>query len=186
MARANFKPIDIPEKVEVSVGEKIFIKGPLGSLEVPLFDDFKVEVKDKKIIVEKTRDNFDKAKLGLLKALISNALTGVTKGYEKTLYLWGIGYRVEEISGGLRFFVGYSHPVEFPLPEGIKASIDKPPRGQDKNFIAIIKISGIDKQLVGETAARIRRIRPPDAYKGKGLRYADEEVRLKPGKRSVA
>ena len=186
MARANFRPIKIPEKVEVKVENKIVVKGPLGTLNIPIFDDFNVVVRDREIYIEKRKEKYNKAMLGLLKALINNATHGVTRGFEKTLLLWGIGYRIEEINKGVKFFIGYSHPVDFILPEGIKAVIEKPPRGSDKNLISIIKISGIDKQLVGETAARMRKIRLPDSYKGKGIRYVDEKIKLKPGKGSVA
>ncbi|RLA97620.1 MAG: 50S ribosomal protein L6, partial [Deltaproteobacteria bacterium] len=113
---------------------------------------------------------------GLMRTLINNMVVGVSQGFKKNLKVSGVGYRAQVSGNKLVLNVGYSHPIEFPLPEGISASVSKD---------GVIEVSGIDKQVVGDVAARIRKVRPPDAYKGKGIRYVDEHVVLKPGKSAV-
>ncbi len=175
MSRIGKKPIQIPEKVEVSVNENIVtVKGPKGSLSRALHSAISLNIDNGVVEViprSKSRQNF--AFQGLFRSLIANMMTGVSKGYERILLLSGIGYRAEVKGSSLVLNVGYSNPVNFKLPDEIKASVEKNTR---------IVLSGIDKEVVGETAARIRRVRPPEPYKGKGIMYSDERIIKKAGK----
>ncbi|MEA1969577.1 MAG: 50S ribosomal protein L6 [Thermodesulfobacteriota bacterium] len=175
MSRIGKKPIQIPEKVEVKVNnESISVKGALGTLNQSLHPAVNIKIEDGILTVSTDPDDRKKVALqGLFRALIANMVTGVTKGYEKTLLLVGIGYRSEIKGNSLILNVGYSNPVEFTIPQGITAKIDKNTR---------ITLSCIDKGLLGETAARIRKIRPPEPYKGKGIMYSDERIIKKAGK----
>ncbi len=178
MSRVGKKPIDIPKGVEVTInGNTVKVKGPKGELQWGFPPSMKVTVKDNQVVVERPDDTRQKRALhGLTRSLIANMVKGVSEGFKKEMEIVGVGYRVDQKGDTLVFSLGYSHPVEFKLPEGIKAEIDHKARP--------IKLTlfGIDKQLVGQTAANIRALRPPDAYKGKGIRYADERLKLKPGK----
>lgn len=178
MSKIGKKPITIPDQVKVEVkNNQVLIKGPQGELTAPLFEKIQVKVEGDQIQVDREQDDRQtKAYHGLVRSLINNHIQGVTQGYKKTLKLVGTGYRVNKKGQGLEMTVGYSHPVEFQAVEGISLDIE----GDDT-----IKVSGIDKQLVGQVAANIRAIKPPEPYKGKGIRYADEVVRLKPGKVAV-
>jgi large subunit ribosomal protein L6 len=176
MSRIGKLPIPVPAGVDVSIsGALVTIKGPKGTLEhvVPA----PIEVargEDGTIVVSRPNDERESRALhGLTRTLIANIITGVTQGYEKKLEIVGTGYRVAAKGNSLEFALGFSHPVNVPAPEGITFKVE----GQNK-----ISIQGIDKQLVGETAANIRKIRPPEPYKGKGIRYAGEQVRRKAGK----
>jgi large subunit ribosomal protein L6 len=183
MSRVGKKPISIPENVEVKIeGQKITIKGPKGELGKEIRPEIKLEVKENKIFVEpKMESKKTKAFWGLTRALLANMVTGVTKGYEKKLQIEGLGYRARiegPTEGGypvLVLDVGFSHPVKIQAPSGIKFSIEK----------NIITLSGLNKELVGQTAAKIRSIQPPEPYKGKGIRYLGEVVRRKVGKKVV-
>ncbi len=175
MSRIGRMPIPIPQGVslEVRPGE-VRVKGPKGELSVPVDPDLKVVVEEGQARVERPSDaRRHRALHGLTRTLIANAITGVTQGYSKELEIKGIGYRAKLTGGKLELSVGFSHPVIFEPPEGIQIEVPEPTK---------IRVSGIDKQKVGQVAANIRAIRPPDAYKGKGIRYAGEVVRLKPGK----
>ncbi len=175
MSRIGRMPISIPKGVslEVRPGE-VRVKGPKGELSVPVDPDLKVVVEGEEARVERPSDaRRHRALHGLTRTLIANAVTGVTQGYVKELEIKGIGYRAKLAGNKLELSVGFSHPVVFEPPEGIKIEVPEPTK---------IRVSGIDKQKVGQVAANIRAIRPPDAYKGKGIRYAGEVVRLKPGK----
>lgn len=175
MSRIGKKPIQLPDKVQFALkGEMISIKGPKGNLERKLHPAIEIEFNDNVIHVKTDTGNKKKVALqGLFRSLISNMVTGVTAGYEKKLLLSGIGYRAEVKSKILILNVGYSNPVEFTLPEGITATVEKNTQ---------INLSGIDKEILGQAAANIRDIRPPEPYKGKGIMYADERIMRKAGK----
>jgi len=177
MSRIGKKPILIPEGVEVKVeGNKIFVKGKKGELTrlIPL--EIKVEKKEKEIIVSLVKETKkSKALWGLTRTLIFNMIEGVVNGYEKKLELQGVGYRANLEGEDLVLQIGFSHPVKVKKPEGINFSINK----------NIVTVLGIDKELVGQVAAKIRKIRPPEPYKGKGIRYLGEKVRRKLGKKAA-
>ncbi|UCG78673.1 MAG: 50S ribosomal protein L6 [Nitrospirota bacterium] len=176
MSRIGKQPIDIPSGVDVKISNRqVSIKGPKGQLQWEHPDVISVDLKDNKMHVTRPDDSKPKRALhGLTRSLIASMVTGVVDGFKKDLELVGVGYRVQLQGNKLVFSLGYSHPVEFHLPDGITAEVDKKQTQ--------ISISGIDKQLVGQVAANIKEIRLPDAYKGKGVRYADERIKLKPGK----
>ena len=177
MSRVGKKPILIPAGVEVKIeGGKIFIKGPKGELQREVRPEIKVEAKEGKIFVsEKKETKKSKALWGLTRMIIFNMVKGVTDGYEKKLQIEGIGYKANMEGDSLVLQVGFSHPVKLKEPEGIKFSVEK----------NIITVKGINKELVGQTAAKIRTIRPTEPYKGMGLKYVGEVVRRKEGKKVV-
>jgi large subunit ribosomal protein L6 len=173
MSRIGKKPIDIPSGVEVVLSDKsAHFKGPKGELELSLRYDVKVIKQDDQLLVE-SLNKLTTAYWGLTRALLANAVEGVTEGFSKSLELEGVGYRVQKEGNDLSLTLGFSHPVEVKAPEGIEFEVE-----DNKH----IKIIGVDKQLVGLTAAKIRKLRKPEPYKGKGIRYSDEVVRRKPGK----
>lgn len=176
MSRIGKKPIVVPDGVSVDIsGRTIKVKGPKGELSWDFPGSMKVSVNDGLISVSRETDlKTDKALHGLTRSLISNMVTGVTQGYQKNLEIAGIGYRAQVAGNKITFTLGYSHPIEMHLPEGIKATVD-PKQVQ-------ITLTGIDKQLLGQVAASLRALRPPDAYKGKGVRYAGQRLKLKVGK----
>lgn len=175
MSRVGKKPIEIPDNVEVKIeGKEITVKGPKGELSRQVRPEVKVKKKDDQILVTpQIKTKKTNAFWGLTRALIYNMVEGVTKGYEKKLKIQGLGYKAKMQGDKLVLKVGYSHPVEMEPPEGVDVSVDK----------SIITVSGIDKELVGQIASKIRKVKPPEPYKGKGIRYVGEEVRRKPGKR---
>lgn len=175
MSRVGKNPISIPKEAKVEVKEAtVYIEGPKGKLSRALPLGFLLELKDGKLTVIRQRNNKnDKAMHGLTRVLIANMIKGVVDGYSRQLDIVGVGFRAEVKGENLVMQLGFSHPVNFPVPEGIKIQTLKPTQ---------ILVSGIDKQKVGETAARIRRIFPPEPYKGKGIRYTGEFVRKKIGK----
>ena len=177
MSRIGKKPVEIPEGVSVSVGEgRVSVNGPKGELTQEVSRDMRIEVDDGALTVERPTDRGEHRALhGLTRSLIANMVAGVTDGYAKSLEIQGVGYRARLSGKALDLSVGYSHSVSVPAPEGIEFEVPQPTQ---------VIVRGIDKQLVGETAARIRRVRPPEPYKGKGIRYADEHVRRKVGKRA--
>lgn len=174
MSRIGKRPIPNPEKVSVSVdGDDIKVRGPKGELTRPLHPKVQVEIGEDDIRVHAV-DNSREARSvhGLYRVLIDNMVTGVTKGFERTLEIVGVGYRAE-LNGRVAVLnLGYSHPIQFELPEGIDARIDK----------TKIVLSGIDREKLGLTAAKIRHFRPPEPYKGKGVKYAEEQIKRKAGK----
>ncbi|HNW96768.1 MAG TPA: 50S ribosomal protein L6 [Candidatus Paceibacterota bacterium] len=178
MSKIGKQIIILPEKIEAKIEDsKIIIKGPKGELSVDIIFGFKVEIneKDIKVIPE---SNFSKKKpalWGTLRALINNAVIGVSKGFEKKLEIEGIGFKAALDGQNLSLNVGFSHPVKFPIPEGIKITIEK----------NLLTISGISKDLVGRTAADIRAIKKPEPYKGKGIHYVGEVIRRKSGKKAA-
>ncbi|OGY24189.1 MAG: 50S ribosomal protein L6 [Candidatus Woykebacteria bacterium RBG_13_40_15] len=173
MSRIGRKPISIPETVNVEINHKVLVKGPLGELNQKIPRGIKVEQNDNMLVVSAQKeDKQTKAFHGLIRKLIANMIEGVTVGFKKRLELIGIGYRANLSGDKLVLSLGFSHPVEIKPVEGIDFSVS------DNK----ITVSGINKELVGRIAAEIRTTRPPDAYKGKGIRYEGEIVKLKPGK----
>ncbi len=175
MSRIGKQPIPVPDGVEITIEpELVKVKGPKGELQERVARDIGVEQQNGEILVTRPTDRGEHRALhGLTRSLIANMVEGVTKGFEKRLEIQGVGYRAALSGKDLELQLGFSHPVRFPAPEGIEFEVPAPNR---------ISIRGIDKQLVGETAARIRRIRKPEPYKGKGIRYEGEYVRKKAGK----
>jgi large subunit ribosomal protein L6 len=177
MSRIGRKPIEVPDGVTVDVGGSLVsVKGPKGELSQVVDRDMRIALDDGVLTVERPTDRGPHRALhGLTRSLLANMVEGVTNGYEKRLEIQGVGYRARLQGKALELSVGYSHPVSVPAPEGIEFEVP-----QQTEVI----VRGIDKQLVGEIAARIRRVRPPEPYKGKGIRYAGEHVRRKVGKRA--
>jgi len=175
MSRVGKKPILIPEGVEVKIeGQKVIVKGQKGELEREVLPEIRVDLKENKIFVSpKIETKKTKAFWGLTRALIANDIEGVTTGYEKKLKLEGIGFRANLEGENLVLQVGFTHPTKLKAPEGIGFSVEK----------NIITVSGINKELVGEIAAKIRKVKPPEPYKGKGIRYLEEVVKRKAGKK---
>ena len=174
MSRVGKQPVTIPGKTEISYKNKrITVKGEKGSLTIEIHPNIDLLIEDKVITVtmeNKTRIN--QALQGMTRSLVNNMMTGVTKGFERRLEINGLGYRGEVKGKTILFNLGYSHPINFKLPDGISAKIDR----------TLIKLSGIDKQLLGQTAASIRKLRPPEPYKGKGIKFAEEYIQRKAGK----
>ncbi|MEN8235372.1 MAG: 50S ribosomal protein L6 [Actinomycetota bacterium] len=179
MSRIGNAPIELPSGVETSVdGNAVTVKGPKGSLTQSFDSRISVSVDDGVLTVARDNDEREARALhGLFRALIANMVTGVSEGYKKELQMVGVGYRAALKGSTIELQVGFSHPVAIDAPEGITFEVPE----QTK-----IIISGIDKQLVGQVAANIRAVRPPEPYKGKGIRYVDEHVRRKAGKAGVA
>ena len=175
MSRVGKKPIPLPRQVTVTVqpGE-VTVQGPKGILSCPVPPELEVAVQDEQLTVKTLAENNKvKARFGLTRALLANMVKGVHEGFERILEIQGIGYKAELQGDQLVLNLGYSHPVNFTLPEGVTAVVEKQNR---------ILIRGIDRDLLGLTAARLRKFRPPEPYKGKGVRYAEETVRRKVGK----
>jgi large subunit ribosomal protein L6 len=175
MSRIGRMPITLPSGVDLKVdGGEIKVKGPKGELTGRLVDLVELEIDNNRMVVNRLNDERQaRANHGLMRALVNNMVVGVSKGFEKQLEVIGVGYRAEVKGNALVLNLGYSHPVEFAIPQGIAISMDKNNR---------IIVSGIDKQQVGQVAAVIRGFRKPDHYKGKGVRYVGEYVRIKTGK----
>jgi len=179
MSRIGKKPIIIPDNVNISLADNIItVKSGNNQSTQPIPAEIKVEIQDKQVIVSSKKiTKTTKALHGLIRSLINNMIIGVTEGYEKVLELHGTGYRVNPKGTAIELTLGFSHPVVFDPPQGITLTIE-----ENK----IIHIKGIDKQLVGQVAAKIKHFRKPDVYKGKGIRYKDEFIKLKPGKSAKA
>jgi large subunit ribosomal protein L6 len=177
MSRIGNKPIEIPEGVSVEIGDgEITVNGPKGELRQTVSPAMRIEQTNGTLSVERPTDRGEHRSLhGLTRSLIANMIEGVTDGFEKRLQIQGVGYRARLQGKALELAVGYSHPVSISAPEGIEFDVPQPTE---------VVVRGIDKQLVGEVAARIRKQRPPEPYKGKGIRYAGEYVRRKVGKRA--
>lgn len=175
MSRLGKLPIELISGVEAKLDQGVLtVKGPKGQLQQKIHDSVKLDITDKQIIVSVKDPELkqDKAFWGLFRSLINNMVTGVTEGFEKKLEINGVGYKATGGGKKITFNLGYSHPIEFDMPEGIESEI----AGN------IVTIRGIDKQAVGETAAQIRKLRKPEPYKGKGIKYVDEIIRRKAGK----
>jgi large subunit ribosomal protein L6 len=175
VSRIGKVPIPIPKDVKVKLAVPILeVVGPKGQLSHRIPSEIQISIEPEQIVVKRPNDHRTARSLhGLTRVLIANMITGVTQGFEKRLEIQGIGYRADLQGNILRFTLGFSHPVLFPVPEGIKVEVERQ---------TTIKVKGIDKQQVGSVAAKIRSLKPPDPYKGKGIRYADEYIRLKVGK----
>ena len=179
MARMAKKPIEIPQGVKIKTeGTRVTVEGPKGSLNVELMPGLRVETKDKSLFVSPIENADIEASIlnvnhGLTHALVKNMVQGVTTGFEKKLEIQGVGYRATVEKGKLSMTLGFSHPVVMDLPKGVTIDIEKQ---------TLLTVKGIDKYLVGETAAKIRRVKPPEVYKGTGIRYLGEYVRKKVGK----
>jgi large subunit ribosomal protein L6 len=177
MSRIGRKPIAVPEAVSVEVAPgRVAIKGPKGALEQTVSPDMPVEQSDGELLVRRPTDRGEHRALhGLTRSLLANMVEGVTQGFEKRLEIQGVGYRAALKGKKLEMALGFSHPVSIEAPEGIEFEVPQPTE---------IVVRGIDKQLVGQVAADIRKRRPPEPYKGKGIRYRDEHVMRKVGKRA--
>ena len=175
MSRIGKQPIPVPSSVKVQIeGLAITVKGPKGELHRQVHPDMRLHLEDGQITVTRPSDQPEHRALhGLTRALLANMVTGVEQGFSKTLEMQGVGYRAQKSGKGIQVAVGFSHPVDVPAPEGITLEIE----GN-----TIIHVRGVDKELVGQIAAEIRSIRPPEPYKGKGIRYQGEHVRRKAGK----
>jgi large subunit ribosomal protein L6 len=175
MSRIGRLPITVPSGVDVRIdGQQVTVKGPKGELSLTVAEPIKAELADGTVTVTRPDDiNSNRALHGLTRTLINNMVLGVTEGFKKTLVIQGVGYRVVAKGQNLEFSLGYSHPITVEPPEGIKFTVERPTQ---------LVVEGIDKQKVGEVAANIRKLRKPDPYKGKGVRYEGEQIRRKVGK----
>ena len=186
MSRVGKKPIEVPSGVKLQMGDgKMLVQGPKGKLEAPVPSEITLEVKDG--VVEAKRDSESpraRSLHGLTRTLVANAILGVSQGFSKELDVIGIGYRAQVEGKTLKMALGLSHPVDVPFPAGIEMRVEKAQR-TISNYVATIIVSGIDKARVGQMAADLRKLRPPDAYKGKGIRYAHEQIKLKVGKKGA-
>jgi large subunit ribosomal protein L6 len=174
MSRIGKQPVAIPSGIEVKIaGEVINVKGPKGSISTPVEATLNYEIADGNVVItRKDESRVARAQHGLRRTLVANCIEGVSNGFSKTLEVNGVGYKVAVKGNNVELAVGFSHPVVMPLPEGIEAKAE----GNK------LTVSGIDKQLVGEFAATVRRVRPPEPYKGKGIKYDNEQIRRKAGK----
>ena len=186
MSRIGKKPVEIPQGVKVDQqGQSLKVSGPLGSLDLQYDERVTVNVDNSQHKIEvvnpRPEDRQSRELHGTTRALIANMVVGVSKGYEKKMEIYGTGYSAKEQAGKLVLQVGIAHSVELPIPTGIKVTIDVPAtRGND--VPAKLTIRGVDKACLGQFASDVRRVRPPEPYKGKGIRYADEQIRRKAGK----
>jgi large subunit ribosomal protein L6 len=175
MSRVGKKPIPIPDKVKVAYKDgTVTVQGQKGSLTRPVHPAVTIRIQDGLLGIEPLKtDKKSQALQGLTRSLLNNMVIGVHTGFERVLEINGIGYRAEVKGKAIVLNLGYSHPINFELPEGISATVER------NN---VIKLSGIDKEILGQTAASLRRLRPPEPYKGKGIKYAEEHIRRKAGK----
>jgi large subunit ribosomal protein L6 len=175
MSRIGKLPVPVPDGVDVTLdGLHVTVKGPKGELSQTMPEGVGIALEDGEVVVTRESDaRTHRARHGLVRSLVNNMITGVSDGYTRALELVGIGYRAQPKGSDLELQVGYSHPVLIEAPEGISFEVPQPTR---------VVVSGIDKVLVGQVAANIRKVRPPEPYKGKGIRYEDERVRRKAGK----
>ena len=179
MSRIGRKPVPLPKGVTAQIdGSRITVKGPKGELSRMVHRELSLALEGETIVVKRPSDESrHKALHGLTRTLVNNMVDGVTKGFAKTLEIQGVGYKAEPKPFGVQLVVGFSHPVPYHAPQGIKISVENN---------VVVKIEGVDKELVGQVAAEIRAVRPPEPYKGKGIRYMGEQVRRKAGKTAQA
>jgi large subunit ribosomal protein L6 len=175
MSRIGKKPVAVPKGVTVEVqGQTVGVKGPKGELRRTFHPEMQLSLADNQVSVARpSEDKRHKALHGLTRTLVQNMMEGVSKGYMKTLEIQGVGYKAEAKPYGVNLIVGYSHPVKYEAPKGIKISVENN---------TVVKVEGADKENVGQVAAELRQVRPPEPYKGKGIRYQGEQVRRKAGK----
>jgi len=178
MSRIGKKEIVLSEDIELKIKDNIVeVKGPKGELSLTLHPSISIDMKDNVVSVQRaTESKMDRSLHGLSRSLINNMVIGVRQGFSKNLEIVGVGYRAEQKTKGIKFSLGYSHSIFFMPPEGIEIKVNSPTK---------ITVSGIDKALVGEVAAKIRSLRPPEPYKGKGIKYAEEHIKRKAGKTGV-
>lgn len=178
MSRIGNQPVAVPDGVTVEVdGTRVSVEGPEGEITDKFHPDMEIELREDEVVVSRPTDRPEHRSLhGLTRSLISNMMEGVTEGYERSLEIRGVGYRAVKKGRDVELHLGFSHPVQFDVPEGIEVEVESP---------TLLHVRGVDKQLVGEIAARIRNVRPPEPYKGKGVRYEGEDVRRKAGKAAV-
>jgi large subunit ribosomal protein L6 len=179
MSRIGRKPVPLPKGVTAQLdGHRVTVKGPKGEISRLVHAELTLVVEDGAVIVRRPSDEArHKALHGLTRTLVANMVEGVTKGFAKSLEIQGVGYKAEPKPFGVQLVVGFSHPVPYHAPQGIKISVDNN---------VLVKVEGIDKELVGQVAAELRNVRPPEPYKGKGIRYVGEQVRRKAGKTAQA
>jgi large subunit ribosomal protein L6 len=179
MSRIGKRPVEVPKGVEIRLeGRAVHVKGPKGTLSFDRHPEVGVELADGQVTVSRPSEQpRHRALHGLTRTLIANMVAGVTEGFQKKLEIQGVGYRAEKKGNGITLHVGYSHPVSYPAPTGISLDVPTPTE---------IVVGGADKALVGQVAAEIRGVRPPEPYKGKGIRYSGEQVRRKAGKTAGA
>lgn len=175
MSRIGKQPVILPDGIKLQLtNSEVTVTGPKGALKRPLLEGLDLDISGKSVTVKRlSNEQRVRAYHGLMRTLIYNMVEGVQKGFEKRLEIVGIGYRAELHGNNIVFYLGYSHPVDFPLPHGITAQVEKQ---------TLVTIRGADKELVGQVAAKIRSLRPPDVYKHKGVKYAEEVLRKKAGK----
>jgi large subunit ribosomal protein L6 len=183
MSRIGRKPIVIPKGVTVAIQSgELEVKGAKGVLKTPIPEGVTFKIEEEQLIAERASDQ-QTALHGLARALANNAIQGVTEGFTKQMDVVGVGYKADVQGRKIVFALGYSHPIEFPLPEGIEAKAERlTTKGSIQQYQTTLTVSGIDKQKLGQVCAEMHKLRKPDAYKGKGVRYADVPIKLKPGK----
>ena len=179
MSRIGKRPVPLPQGVTASIdGRTVTVKGPKGELSRTVHPELSIALEEQTVAVKRPSDEpRHKALHGLTRTLVANMVEGVTKGFSKSLEIQGVGYKAEVKPFGVQLVVGYSHPVPYHAPKGIKISVDNNTQ---------VRVEGIDKELVGQVAAELRSVRPPEPYKGKGIRYVGEQVRRKAGKTAQA
>ncbi|HVH09583.1 MAG TPA: 50S ribosomal protein L6 [Gemmatimonadales bacterium] len=179
MSRIGKKPVALPKGVTAAVeGRRITVKGPRGEISRTIHPELSMGVEGETVVVRRPSDESrHKALHGLTRTLVANMVEGVTKGFAKSLEIQGVGYKAEPRPFGVQLVVGFSHPVPYHAPQGIKITVENN---------VLLKVEGVDKELVGQVAAEIRAVRPPEPYKGKGVRYVGEQVRRKAGKTAQA
>lgn len=187
MSRVGKKPVPVPQGVKIQVGkDSVKVEGPKGNLEVSVPKSISVEIKDGTVQAQRSSEEKNvRALHGLFRALLANAVTGVTSGFQRELDVVGIGYKAEMRGKSLNLSLGFSHPIEFRVPDGLGVKVERLPRTNLQNYVATVVISGVDKHRVGQLAADLRALRPPDSYRGKGIRYSNETVKLKVGKKGA-
>jgi large subunit ribosomal protein L6 len=179
MSRIGKRPVPLPKGVTATIdGRTVTVKGPKGEISRAVHAELRLELEEQSVTVKRPSDEpRHKALHGLTRTLVANMVEGVTKGFSKSLEIQGVGYKAEVKPFGVQLVVGYSHPVPYHAPKGIKISVDSNTQ---------VKVEGVDKELVGQVAAELRSVRPPEPYKGKGIRYVGEQVRRKAGKTAQA
>jgi large subunit ribosomal protein L6 len=183
MSRIGKKAITVPKGVTVTVRDReLEVKGPKGTLKTPVPEGISFKLDGDQLQAERTTDELA-AQHGLARALANNAIVGVTEGFSRQMDVVGVGYKADVQGKRIVFSLGYSHPIEFPLPEGVDAKAERvPAKTSIQQYQTTLTLSSIDKQKLGQVAANMHKLRKPDAYKGKGVRYADVPLKLKPGK----
>jgi large subunit ribosomal protein L6 len=179
MSRIGKRPVPLPKGVTATIdGRTVTVKGPKGEISRAVHAELRLELEEQSVTVKRPSDEpRHKALHGLTRTLVANMVEGVTKGFSKSLEIQGVGYKAEVKPFGVQLVVGYSHPVPYHAPKGIKISVDNNTQ---------VRVEGVDKELVGQVAAELRSVRPPEPYKGKGIRYVGEQVRRKAGKTAQA